>query len=72
MPYLMTLTMNLQQCDDSGNVDGQSYSFTGTAIVPTNTPAAADLNAAAVTAGAIVRAAAVAGFPVQQAEDNQC
>lgn len=70
MPYKLSYTAVLQQTDNSGNPNGEVFSFAGSQNIGVANPQTADLQAAATAMGNDVSAQMVAKFPVQLAEDS--
>jgi hypothetical protein len=73
MAYKMTFVATLVQCDASGNVDGDQFSFTASQLIADNPPTATDLNTVASALGAQIATQLVSatGFTDQFNQDQQ-
>lgn len=66
----LTYTAVLSVTDSDFNVDGLSYTFTGTQVTGAANPQTADLQALATAMGVDISAQMVAKYPVQSADDG--
>ncbi len=68
--YKLTYTATLQQADNDGNDDGDSYTFSGQQVIANPTPQNADFATASGAMAADLLGKIEAGFPLQSTDDS--